>query len=111
MLIPINLISFVLSLFVVDRQQRTWRSSQHATLDGSSFGSQFRLQGAEPYQSSPEATWHPRLSWRRRDLAKVEMRQVFEMRGRVLVALVVSSILAFVIVAYVLRCMYRWMSV
>lgn len=107
-LTPINMISFILSLFLVDRQQRQWRLSQHAPPKASSFWLQFGFQNPEPYQDSIGTTWHPHLSWRRRGVAKAQMSNVFDMRGRVIVALVAWTLVGFLAVAYVVRRMYHW---
>ena len=100
--------SFLVSLFVIERQQRQWRLSQHAPPQESSAWSQFGMQSPEPYQESRGTTWHPRLSWRRRKVAKAELANVFEMRGRVVVALVIWTLVGFVAIAYAARRMYQW---
>ncbi|KAF2168926.1 hypothetical protein M409DRAFT_52910 [Zasmidium cellare ATCC 36951] len=107
-LTPINVISFILSLLVVERQQRQWRLSQHAPRHEASTWAQFGFHNPEPYQESTETTWHPRLSWKRRGIAKQQMRDVFDMRGRVILALVAWTLLGIVAVAYAFRRMYQW---
>ncbi|EME39606.1 hypothetical protein DOTSEDRAFT_75303 [Dothistroma septosporum NZE10] len=108
-LTPLNVISFIVSLFVVERQQRQWRLSQHAPPpQESSAWSQFGLRNPEPYQEARATTWHPRLSWRRRKVAEAELANVFQMRGPVVVALVTWTVVGFVAIAYAARSMYQW---
>ncbi|CAK3845584.1 fe-containing alcohol [Lecanosticta acicola] len=107
-LTPISVISFILSLCIVEREQRQWRLSQHAPSPNPSSWSQFGRRSPEPYQHSEGSTWHPHLSWHRRGVAKSQLDSVFEMRSRVLVALAAWTLLGFLAVFYASRRMYNW---
>ncbi|KAL9528428.1 hypothetical protein SMMN14_07452 [Sphaerulina musiva] len=116
---PISVISFILSLFLIERQQRQWRYQQQLQLQvqqqqqnpttAQSQSGRWLLSGPEPYQESPETTWHPRLSWRRRGIAKMQISDVLEMKGRVAVALAVWMAVAVGVCAYGIRWLWGWM--
>ncbi|KAI5358444.1 hypothetical protein Slin15195_G108930 [Septoria linicola] len=103
---PLSVISFILSLLVVERQQRQWRYQNHAQPSQATSGSWFT--SPEPYQDASGATWHPRLSWRRRGIAKVQINEVLEMRGRVVLSIVVWMALGLLALAYGSRRLYSW---
>lgn len=105
MLTPIYVISFILSLVVVDRQQRQWRLSQHAHRPQAFWERWF--SSPEPYQES-QGTWRPHYSWKRRGVAKMQINDVLEMRGRVAVAIAVWSMIALIGSAYAMRRIYFW---
>lgn len=120
MLAPINMISFLLSLLVVDHQERRWRLSQHAS--GSDRFRTYFSWGAwldpEPYQdahdhkSAPVAGDTSFNGWYRRKkhraMAKLEFNDAFDMRGRVLVALLAWCLLVGCAIVYAVRRMYTW---
>lgn len=117
------MISFIFSLVLIDRQQRRWRLSQHSGSEATAGWSRAWLD-PEPYQASPGpgqaseraasekesanaySGWYTRK--KKRAMARMEISDAFEMRGRVVVALVVWSGLVLWGTAYVLRCMYGW---
>lgn len=120
MLTPINMISFLLSLFLIDHSERQWRLSQHATKP-STIWARFDPQ---PYQAR-DATWrhssasparhatdHSYTGWYRykldRAMTKLEINDAFEMRGRVIVALLAWSLLGVLSIVYVVRHVYLW---
>jgi hypothetical protein len=100
------MISFLLSLLVVDRQQRQWRLSQHAPGSDTSLWS--RWWSPEPYQQAVGSAWRPQYSWRRRGIAKLQLNDVFAVRGRVLVALALWTAVGLLVTAYAIRQMYFW---
>ena len=104
---PISVISFILSLFVVERQHRQWRHQQnHASPSQAQSGRW--LSSPEPYQDAKGATWHPRLSLRRRGIAKMHMHDVLEMKGRVVLGIAVWMAIGVLAIAYGARRMYCW---
>lgn len=135
MLTPIDMISFFLSLFFVDRQQRQWRMAQHDPGDHRSFFYNFThlsWTGPEPYQDThqdPQSTswkhsgsgapaqsvhdnsfggWYKRKKHRK--MAKMEFDDAFKMRGRVAVALLTWMFVGVFAVTYAMRRLYIWMS-
>ena len=109
----INLISFLLSALVVDRQNRQWRASQHAQPSASVWirVTQWPFANHEPYQQDSQGgTWKPTFTWKRRDVAKHEMNDVFAMKRRVLIALIAWSALGVLGLAYVIRRTIHWAS-
>ena len=122
------MVSFLVSLFVVDRQQRQWRLSQHSSGSDSIWFrlTHWSLANPEPYQDFTDATWKHKGSaaaqsypetvfngWytrkKHRAVAKMEITDAFEMRGRVIAALLTWSILGVLALAYAGRRMYGWM--
>ena len=122
------MISFVLSLVVVDTQDRQWRLSQHASSQEPIW---FRLThwswlSPQPYQDS-DGTWKHHDSataaqsppdtafsgWytrkKHRAVAKMEMSDAFEMRGRVIAALLAWGCLGVFGIVYATRRLYGWM--
>ena len=124
------MISFLLSLFLVDRQWRQWRLSQHSQGSDSFW---FRLthrswlRGPEPYQDSQDSTWkhsenapaqsspattYPGWYTRKnhRAMAKMEVSDAFEMRRRVIFAIAVWALIGLLAITYGVRRMYGWVS-
>lgn len=118
------MISFIFSLVLIDRQQRQWRLSQHNP-DAAAAGWPRAWLDPEPYQASaapgqanerpassgkgsPDAYsgWYARK--KKRAMARLEISDAFEMRKRVMVALVVWTALALGGAFYLLRCTYAW---
>jgi hypothetical protein len=100
------MLSVLLSLLVVDRQQRQWRLSQHAPVSETSLWS--RWWSPEPYQHQPGTPWRPQYSWRRRGVAKLQMNDVFAVRGRVVAAMALWSGLGLLVTAWAFRQVYFW---
>jgi len=126
-LTPINMITLILSLFVVDHQQRQWRQSQHTS--GSEPLWSRLAHGSwlnpEPYQVSRDTTWQsdrPSTSthvpdstfrgWytrkKHRAMARMELTDALDMRGRVMIALAAWSVLGLCVIAYTMRRLYVW---
>lgn len=112
-LMPLLSVSFILSLFLVEREGRARRSSEHPVSGEAgeqSFWSTFSLQNwldPEPYQDAADSTWQDakdgngsvpkqqqgRKSWfvrkKHRKMAKANLEEAFEKRGTVMVLLLV----------------------
>lgn len=114
------MISFLLSLSLVDLQQRHWRLSQHSSTDPESTWSRFTSWLApEPYtwkhDSDPTAQNADTFSGfytrkKHRAMAKMEISDAFDMRRRVLFAFAAWAVLGFVALVYATRRMYGWLS-
>ena len=123
------MVAFILALFVVDHQQRSWRLSQHVSGSQSIWDrlTQWSLLGPEPYQDPDSATWQHKSGaadrpspqrtgsfhgWyahkKHRAMAKLQIGDAFEMRGRVLLALIAWSVLGILAVSYATRRAYSW---
>ncbi|KAK3069738.1 hypothetical protein LTR53_011695 [Teratosphaeriaceae sp. CCFEE 6253] len=117
-LLPINMMNMVtllLSLFLVSQKERQWRLSQHATNPASLWAA----LGPEPYQDPPDykggssdgsfAGWYRKK--KHRAMAKLELHDALEMRGRVLIGLL--AWVAFVLLGSlcIVRRLYGWVSV
>lgn len=119
------MVTFILSLFLVDRQQRQWRLSQRASQSTPSW----LPFDPEPYQDSGTSVWchsdsgkpqhgsPPRRAgsfrgWyarkKKRSIAKLQMSDAFEMRGRVLVALIAWAVLGLLAFYHAIRQVYKW---
>jgi len=134
-LMPISMISFILSLFVVDARQRQWRLSQHSSSPppASRWARLSSWLDPEPYPESrdhdhdrqqtggrPSAAAPPHhqhdsgafAGWYKhtmqKTMAKLEITDAFEMRGRVLVALSAWLIIGLIATVYALRRVYFW---
>lgn len=130
-LTPINMVTFILSLSVVDLHQRQWRLSQRPAAGQQTLWSKmtpWSWLDPEPYQDSRDTTWKGDNSaaaqnradnsfggWytrkKHRAMAKMELHDAFEMRGRVLVAIIVWMLLGLVGLAYTMRRTYAYVSV
>lgn len=128
------MITFLLSLCVVDSQQRAWRVAQHQHNDVVSWWKQispWTWWDAEPYQSPHDSTWqhvvqdsraadgthgivpgsstgtHPWHTHKKhRKMAKLMMSDAFEMRGTMAFALVTMGLLGLVTVAWLVKRLY-----
>ena len=123
------MITFILSLSVVERQQRRWRVSQR-NVAAESFFSRLAIWSwldPEPYQDSSDSTWkHSERSstqsapdslyegWYRRKkhraMAKLEISDAFDMRGRVLVALLACLMVSLLAISYLCRSLVFWLT-
>jgi hypothetical protein len=120
------MVTFIVSLFLVDRQNRQWRLSQHASSPKPAWGTQWSKLHPEPYQNASSSAWghssssrpEPRRigsfqGWyaRRKKgaLAKLEIGDAFEMRGRVAVALFAWTVLGVLAFSYAMRLVYIWL--
>ena len=123
------MITFVLSLSMIDFRQRQWRLSQHPS-DHESFW--FRLTHwswlhPEPYQDSRDSTWRQNertvpqnppnatfQGWYRqkkhRAVTKMEISDAFEMRGRVFVALLAWTIMGVFGLSFAAKRLLGWAS-
>ncbi|KAF2684676.1 hypothetical protein K458DRAFT_442515 [Lentithecium fluviatile CBS 122367] len=112
---PLLMTSFLLSLFLVNLSDRTRRSKSQTTTPSTQSSSLLARLNPEPYQDSTDSTWdrrnstthdapHAAISPRQnqpqkkrswhlhkkiRKVAKLEISDALEMRGRVLVVMVV----------------------
>ncbi|KAK5164083.1 uncharacterized protein LTR77_010174 [Saxophila tyrrhenica] len=110
-LAPLTMVSFLLSLFLVDRQQRAWRLSQHSIASHESLWSRLTHLSwldPQPYQDYRNSTWQrdergasaqmvPEPAFQRwysrkkhRAVAKLEIGDALEMRKTVLLGLAAS---------------------
>lgn len=128
-LAPINMVTFIISLFLVDRQQRQWRLSQHASgPEGGWHRLSVWTRGPEPYQDSRSGNWGHKAAAHRpsparagsfhgwyarkkhRAVAKLELNDALEMRGRVLVALVAWFLIGVMLLYTVTSRTYGWLT-
>ncbi|GAB1741510.1 hypothetical protein NU219Hw_g6739t1 [Hortaea werneckii] len=130
-LTPINMITFILSLSYIDYGQRQWRLSQRPPSAHETFWlrlTSWSWLDPEPYQDPGNTAWtHDGSSaaqnrsdnsfhgWytrkKHRAMAKMELSDAFEMRGRVLLAIIAWMLLVVFGVAYSMKRVYAWMSV
>nr|OQO15720.1 hypothetical protein B0A51_16354 [Rachicladosporium sp. CCFEE 5018] len=117
-LAPVNMITFLLALAFVDRSQRQWRLSQHASESRSVWDrlSHWSLRGPEPYQGPSSTKWHNISDsddrqpagpgqrsgssfdgWyarkKHRAMARLEIGDALDLRHRVLLILVAWTVL------------------
>lgn len=130
-LAPLNMITFIISLVLVDEQQRQWRLSQHAPSSPPAWRRFAHWSGSqpEPYQDSDTSEWSQRAGassrpasqransfqgWyarkKKRAIAKLEIGDALDMRGRVLVALIAWAVLGALALYYALRQVYKWLA-
>lgn len=115
------MVSFLLSLFVVDH----WRLSPHASGQDSIWA---HLTGRswldpEPYQDSHtgrsasadkdrDASYHSYRGWythkMHRAMAKLEINDAFEMRGQVMFVLLAGGLLGFGAIGYAVHYLRAW---
>ena len=111
---------------MVDQQQRQWRMSQHASEPESLWHriTHWNWLHPEPYQNPKDGTWGhtvnasgqtPDFSGfytrkKHRAMAKMELSDAFEMRGRVIAALLVWTLVCAGGLTYAGRRMYGWIS-
>ena len=120
---PMLMISFLLSLFYVDHQNRLWRQSQH----GSSQTSIWSWLRPEPYQQPQGSNWkradaggyadsvqdpntsrcHTRKKHRK--MVKLEFSEAWAMRKRVMVLIAMSAIMAVAGLVWAAKRLLRWM--
>ena len=125
------MITFILSLSYIDYGQRQWRLSQRPPSAHETFWSRLTSWSwlePEPYQDPGDTAWtHDGSSaaqnssdnsfhgWytrkKHRAIAKMELSDAFEMRGRVLLAIIAWMLLVLFGVAYSMKRIYAWMSV
>lgn len=116
-LTPLNMITFLASLFLVDHEQREWRRSQHSPESGSLW-TRLISWADDPYQhinaldgtSETVNGAKPRSYIRKkhRAMAKLEMQDAFERHHKVLTAMIGCSLLVFLTATYALSRIYRW---
>jgi len=113
------MVTFLLSLFIVDHQQRQWRLSQHAS--GSDRSTAIHTIGSwlnpEPYHqdaydhtsAEPDGSFHGWYAKKKhRAMARLEFNDAFEMRGRVLILLLTWVFLGFCAIVYATRRLFAW---
>ncbi|KAI9715748.1 MAG: hypothetical protein M1812_005746 [Candelaria pacifica] len=100
---PILFLSFILSLFLVDRRNTSYRTTQHPSPPPTTLLAKLKhalvspWQDAEPYRSGnhqdgKEEKW--RLHSKHRKMMRMEVSDAFELRGKVVVGIVVFGLLA-----------------
>lgn len=128
-LAPLSMVAFIISLILVDEQERQWRLSQRASNPSSIW---YRLthwpeSHPVPYQESGTSAWGYRSkvpspptqkpaqssqSWyackKKGTIARLEIGDALEMRGRVLVALIAWALLGTLASYYAIRLGYNW---
>ena len=119
--------TFIISLFLIDRQNRQWRLSQHASGPKPAWRTHWSSFHPEPYQDADSSAWvhstssrpEPRRTgsfqgWYARkkkgSIAKLEIGDALEMRGRVAMALFAWSFLGVVAFSYATRLVYIWLT-
>jgi hypothetical protein len=120
------MISFVLSLFLIDRQQRQWRLSQHISSSRPSWWTRAThwSYDPQPYQDQ-NSTWqrhdkpgqqndHSHRAWfarkQHRAIAKMEIGDALEMRNRVIVALAAWAVVGLAALYYATKALYGWLT-
>lgn len=133
MLTPLNMITLMVSLSLADRQQRQWRLSQRPDLATDTIWARLTSWmwrwDSDPYpkgraggDGSSDAAVRDRdegtyqgwyTSKKHRAMAKMELDDALEMRGRVLLALVVWMGLGLLAISYAMwrACHYGWSSI
>ena len=138
-LTPIMMISFVLSLIYVDHQQRTWRLSQHGFSQSAwSKLSPWHWLDPQPYQDPNSTTWdrncnadgrventaavggvpeaipNQRHRWythkNHRQLAKLQIGDALELRGRMVIILGIWAVLALTTTAWIIQKLWTWLK-
>lgn len=125
------MVSFLLSLFLVDRQHRSWRKAQHSTASESIWTRLMHpswLVDPQPYQDSRNSTWKrddsgtkPKMvpeptyqGWysrkKHRAVAKMEIGEALEMRGRVVLALAAWAVVGLFAVYHAGRGILGWLT-
>lgn len=129
-LVPLNMITFIISLILVDEQERRWRLSQRA--DSASIWhtlTHWSSSHPAPYQDEGTSAWshrshsstapaahHPTTfsGWYYRKkkgaIARLEIGDALDMRGRVLVALIAWAFLGTLALYYAMRRGYNWIA-
>ncbi|KAF2842911.1 hypothetical protein M501DRAFT_38574 [Patellaria atrata CBS 101060] len=106
---PFLFISFLVSLFIVDRNHRLYRASSHPSNIPPSNSLWTRISSAwnpEPYQDPANSTWNVRQDqgWfvrkKHRKVTKLQLDQALEMRGRVMIAIVGIVVVSFLLGAW-----------
>ena len=132
------MVTFLLSLCVVDSQQRAWRVAQHQHGDAVSWWkkiSPWSWWDAEPYQSHHDSTWqhgvqdpgaahtthghvpvsskdtHPwHTRKKHRKMAKLTVSQAIEMRATMAFLLVTMGLIGLIAVAWLVKRLYSSMG-
>lgn len=122
------MVTTIISLILVDEQERRWRLSQRA--ESASVWQRLTHWSKTPYQDAGTSAWSHRRSPRRADpaehhptpssnwfyrrrkgaIARLEIRDALEMRGRVLVALIAWAFLGMLALYYAMRRAYNWIA-
>lgn len=130
LLTPILMISFLLSLDFVDRNNQAWRASQRYT-SSRSFWSFFN--SPQPYQDPRETTWKhsnvpggqtgalpgsvpgssrkaTRPQRTTRKIAKLEISDALEMRGTMIAAMCIWAVVCLTASLWTLKKFYMWLA-
>ncbi|KAI9695773.1 MAG: hypothetical protein M1820_008445 [Bogoriella megaspora] len=114
---PLLFTSFLLSLFLVDRDNRAYRVSQHSS--ASSFFHRIlpsEWWDPEPYETGNHGSnrgaderkkpWY--IKKKHRQVAKLEVTDAFELRTRVLFVMIVGMLTVIITGALGLKKVYQW---
>jgi hypothetical protein len=121
-LAPLLFTSFLLSLFLVDRQNRAYRVSAHPSSSSAAGAWLSRIAPSkwwdpEPYEivydESAAGSAKPRkqpwyIKKKHRKIAKFEVNEAFELRTRVIVSMVVIMLALVIGAAFGLKQIYDW---
>jgi len=125
-LTPVLMVSFLFSLCYVDHRQRAWRTAQQDPLIHSSVWSRISAWtwlDPEPYQSPDNTSWGyrqdstpgvsvPQPAWitrkKHRKMARLEVTDAFQMRGRVMFFTAVWLCLGIACASWMIRKLYGW---
>lgn len=124
-LVPLNMVAFLLSLAIVEYRQRQWRVSQHTSHPDGLWTRVAHWTHPEPYQDSRDGTWKqggggsaqqpvgPTFQgWstqkKHRAVAKMDIGDALELKGGVLVALAILSGISVVALLYGVQHTYSW---
>ena len=109
------MITFILSLSLVDYRHRQWRLSQHASSDQATFWSWFHRA---PFQDA-DGTWKHNdktvfqnpanaVLKKHRAVTKMEVNDAVDIRGRVLAAIVLWSAVLIFVLYFATKRLYGW---
>jgi len=125
---PLLMISFLLSLLYVDREQRLWRVAQRADSSASLWSksklSLWRWIDPQPYQDPSDTTWQhtvaspqssdivPTPAWstrkKHRKIFSMEFQDALKIRGRVMVYMVFWLMTGSVLLFWITKKLFSW---
>ncbi|TKA49892.1 hypothetical protein B0A49_13173 [Cryomyces minteri] len=110
---PLLFLSFILSLFLVNRRDRQWRVQQHPSPAASSIWGRLSPRAwidPEPYQDPTDSTWQ--RTWyshkKHRKMMKLEFSDAFEMRGQMIAIIISAAVLGLVSLIWSVKRMFAW---
>jgi len=123
---PLLMISFLLSLLYVDREQRLWRLAQRGESSASLWTrlSVWRWIDPQPYQDPSDTTWQhtvaspqssnivPTPAWstrkKHRKIFSMEFQDALQIRGRVMIYMVFWLISGIMLLVWTTRRLFNW---